>query len=118
MLVLSHGLGVSTFPWGRVTDTREKESPLAILRSEDRGPANYPSLGVREITVLATRIYDKVTEIPKSDEEGGANDTHAQMGCPPSTMNRGVSISLIPRMSANHEIAVTPLNGKTCKVFV
>ncbi|PKI52593.1 hypothetical protein CRG98_027021 [Punica granatum] len=30
----SRGLGSSTFPWGRVTDTREKESPLIILRPE------------------------------------------------------------------------------------
>ncbi|PKI30868.1 hypothetical protein CRG98_048741, partial [Punica granatum] len=25
-----HGLGVSTFPWGRLTDTCEKESPLPV----------------------------------------------------------------------------------------
>ncbi|PKI48969.1 hypothetical protein CRG98_030636 [Punica granatum] len=30
----SRGLGVSTFLWGCVTDTREKESPLIILRPE------------------------------------------------------------------------------------
>ncbi|PKI61508.1 hypothetical protein CRG98_018092 [Punica granatum] len=30
----SRGLGVSTFPWGRVTGTHEKESPLIILRPE------------------------------------------------------------------------------------
>ncbi|PKI51082.1 hypothetical protein CRG98_028511 [Punica granatum] len=30
------GLGVSTFPWGHVTDTREKESPLIILRPEGK----------------------------------------------------------------------------------
>ncbi|PKI56845.1 hypothetical protein CRG98_022803 [Punica granatum] len=47
MRVLSHGFGVSTFPWGCVTDTREKESPLAILRSEGRGPTSYPGLGLR-----------------------------------------------------------------------
>ncbi|PKI38397.1 hypothetical protein CRG98_041212 [Punica granatum] len=32
---------------GRATDAREKESPLAILRPEGRGPASYPGLGVR-----------------------------------------------------------------------
>ncbi|PKI33806.1 hypothetical protein CRG98_045801 [Punica granatum] len=32
--VRSHDLGVSTFPWGRVMDTREKESSLAILRPQ------------------------------------------------------------------------------------
>ncbi|PKI64479.1 hypothetical protein CRG98_015127 [Punica granatum] len=32
---------------GRATDAREKESPLAILRLEGRGPASYPGLGVR-----------------------------------------------------------------------
>ncbi|PKI75993.1 hypothetical protein CRG98_003651 [Punica granatum] len=30
---------------GRATDAREKESPLAILRPEGRGPASYPGLG-------------------------------------------------------------------------
>ncbi|PKI74230.1 hypothetical protein CRG98_005351 [Punica granatum] len=30
--------------WGCVTDSREKESPLIILRSEGRGPISYPSL--------------------------------------------------------------------------
>ncbi|OWM83116.1 hypothetical protein CDL15_Pgr011798 [Punica granatum] len=29
----------------RATDTREKESPPAILRPEGRGPASYPGLG-------------------------------------------------------------------------
>ncbi|PKI52747.1 hypothetical protein CRG98_026868 [Punica granatum] len=31
---------------GRVTDTREKESPLIILRLESRGRISYPGLGV------------------------------------------------------------------------
>ncbi|PKI73698.1 hypothetical protein CRG98_005939 [Punica granatum] len=30
MCAISHGLGVSTFPWGRVTDMCEKESPLRV----------------------------------------------------------------------------------------
>ncbi|PKI72094.1 hypothetical protein CRG98_007481 [Punica granatum] len=38
----SRGLGVSTFPWGRVTDTREKKSPLIILRPKGRGRISYP----------------------------------------------------------------------------
>ncbi|PKI40898.1 hypothetical protein CRG98_038696 [Punica granatum] len=41
----SLGLGVSTFPWGCVTDTRENESPLIILRPKGRGRISYP-LGV------------------------------------------------------------------------
>ncbi|PKI41479.1 hypothetical protein CRG98_038126 [Punica granatum] len=41
----SRGLGVSTFPWRRVTDTREKELPLIILRPEGRGRISYPGLG-------------------------------------------------------------------------
>ncbi|PKI67601.1 hypothetical protein CRG98_012024 [Punica granatum] len=42
----TRGLGVSTFPWGRVMDTLEKESPLIILRPEGRGRICYPGLGV------------------------------------------------------------------------
>ncbi|PKI40705.1 hypothetical protein CRG98_038905 [Punica granatum] len=42
-------LGVSTFPWGRVMDTREKESLLIILRLEGRGRISYPGLGVWNI---------------------------------------------------------------------
>ncbi|PKI50115.1 hypothetical protein CRG98_029492 [Punica granatum] len=30
----SHNLGVSTFPWGRVMDTRENESPLPVYDSK------------------------------------------------------------------------------------
>ncbi|PKI53777.1 hypothetical protein CRG98_025831 [Punica granatum] len=33
----SHGLGVSIFPWGRVTDTGEKESPLPIYDPKVEG---------------------------------------------------------------------------------
>ncbi|PKI47566.1 hypothetical protein CRG98_032041 [Punica granatum] len=40
------GLRVSTFPWGHVTDTREKESLLIILQPEGRGRISYPGLGV------------------------------------------------------------------------
>ncbi|PKI72872.1 hypothetical protein CRG98_006740 [Punica granatum] len=42
----SRGLGVSTFPWGRVTDTRKKESPLIILEPEGRGRISYSGLGI------------------------------------------------------------------------
>ncbi|PKI53386.1 hypothetical protein CRG98_026226 [Punica granatum] len=38
----SRGLGLSTFPWECVTDTREKESPLIFLRPEGRGRISYP----------------------------------------------------------------------------
>ncbi|PKI52155.1 hypothetical protein CRG98_027451 [Punica granatum] len=37
MRARSHGLGVSTFPWGRVTDTREKKSPLPIYDPKIEG---------------------------------------------------------------------------------
>ncbi|PKI45175.1 hypothetical protein CRG98_034426 [Punica granatum] len=47
MCAPSHRLGVTTFPWGRVTDTLEKESPLAILRPEDRVPTSYLGLRVQ-----------------------------------------------------------------------
>ncbi|PKI70947.1 hypothetical protein CRG98_008680 [Punica granatum] len=33
----SHGLGVFTFPWGRVTDTRENESPLTVYNLKVEG---------------------------------------------------------------------------------
>ncbi|PKI57829.1 hypothetical protein CRG98_021775 [Punica granatum] len=39
---------LSTFPWGRMTDTREKESPFIILRSEGRWRISYPGLGFIE----------------------------------------------------------------------
>ncbi|PKI38216.1 hypothetical protein CRG98_041386 [Punica granatum] len=35
---------------GRATNAREKESSLAILRPEGRGPPSYPVLGVRGTT--------------------------------------------------------------------
>ncbi|PKI74534.1 hypothetical protein CRG98_005076 [Punica granatum] len=37
MHALWRNLGVSTFPWGRVTDTREKESPLHIYDPKVKG---------------------------------------------------------------------------------
>ncbi|PKI75812.1 hypothetical protein CRG98_003727 [Punica granatum] len=39
-------LGVFTFPWGRVMDTREKESPLILLQPEGEGQISYLGLGV------------------------------------------------------------------------
>ncbi|PKI41448.1 hypothetical protein CRG98_038164 [Punica granatum] len=35
--------------WGRATDAREKELPLAILQPEGRGPASYPGLGAGRV---------------------------------------------------------------------
>ncbi|PKI49689.1 hypothetical protein CRG98_029934 [Punica granatum] len=37
MLALSHGLEVSTFPWRRMTNTREKESPLPVCDPKVKG---------------------------------------------------------------------------------
>ncbi|PKI65429.1 hypothetical protein CRG98_014168 [Punica granatum] len=37
MRALSHGLGVSKFPWRRVTDTREKDSPLPVYNPRVEG---------------------------------------------------------------------------------
>ncbi|PKI68019.1 hypothetical protein CRG98_011615 [Punica granatum] len=34
---LSHVLGASTFPWGRVTDTHENESPLTVYDPKVEG---------------------------------------------------------------------------------
>ncbi|PKI76918.1 hypothetical protein CRG98_002705 [Punica granatum] len=33
----SHGLGVSTFPWGRATNTRDKKSPLPVYDPKVEG---------------------------------------------------------------------------------
>ncbi|PKI73052.1 hypothetical protein CRG98_006547 [Punica granatum] len=53
----SRGLGVSTFPWGCVTDTREKESPLIVLRPEGRGRISYPgSRGMEHLVVVKNVI--------------------------------------------------------------
>ncbi|PKI34189.1 hypothetical protein CRG98_045422 [Punica granatum] len=51
------GLGVSTFPWGCVTDTREKESPLIILRPESREQIIYPgSRGMEHLVVVKALV--------------------------------------------------------------
>ncbi|PKI75964.1 hypothetical protein CRG98_003622 [Punica granatum] len=53
----SRGLGVSTFPWGRVIDTREKESPLIILRPESRGLISYPgSRGMEHLVIVKALV--------------------------------------------------------------
>ncbi|PKI40460.1 hypothetical protein CRG98_039152 [Punica granatum] len=49
--------GVSTFPWGCVTDTREKESSLIILRPEGRGSISYPgSRGVEHLVIVKALV--------------------------------------------------------------
>ncbi|PKI70804.1 hypothetical protein CRG98_008799 [Punica granatum] len=54
----SRGLGVSIFPWGRMTDTREKESPLIILRPEGRGQISYPvELGSHVLTLVGIPFW-------------------------------------------------------------
>ncbi|PKI79037.1 hypothetical protein CRG98_000580 [Punica granatum] len=60
----------STFPWGRVTDTHEKESPLIILRPEGRGRISYPSLGVMFAGVqlvgsLGCTVYPRARPSPE-----------------------------------------------------
>ncbi|PKI68239.1 hypothetical protein CRG98_011375 [Punica granatum] len=39
----SRGLGVSIFPWGRVIDTHEKESPLPIYNRNVEGRKTHPT---------------------------------------------------------------------------
>ncbi|PKI59460.1 hypothetical protein CRG98_020150 [Punica granatum] len=55
------------------------------------------------------RIYGKRIEIPKVDEMGHANETCTRTGCPFLSIDRGVSVSLTPRISADHEMTVMPL---------
>ncbi|PKI59366.1 hypothetical protein CRG98_020234 [Punica granatum] len=62
----SRGLGVSTFPWGRVTDTREKESPLIILRPEGRGRISYPGSRGMEYLVVVKALVCAEPESPCS----------------------------------------------------
>ncbi|PKI65443.1 hypothetical protein CRG98_014182 [Punica granatum] len=57
-------------------DAHEKESPLAILRPEDRGPASYPSLGVRGFAHLMrfdTVNSKKHSDRPLSDRRVGSD---------------------------------------------
>ncbi|PKI66969.1 hypothetical protein CRG98_012634 [Punica granatum] len=43
---------------------------------------------------------------------GHANATHTRTGRPFPSIDQGVSVSLMPRVSANHEMTVMPLDGK------
>ncbi|PKI73916.1 hypothetical protein CRG98_005680 [Punica granatum] len=54
------------------------------------------------------RIYGKMTETPKVDETGHANKTRTRTGFPFLPIDQGVSTSLTPRMSANHETTIMP----------
>ncbi|PKI78851.1 hypothetical protein CRG98_000712 [Punica granatum] len=45
----THGLGVSTFPWRRVTDTHEKEPPLPSR--SDSGARPHSALGLHTLGV-------------------------------------------------------------------
>ncbi|PKI59050.1 hypothetical protein CRG98_020558 [Punica granatum] len=74
-------------------DAREKESSLTVY-----DPSNN----------VDYRIYDRKMETLKVDEKGRANETRTRTGCPFSSIDRGVSVSLTPRMSANHEMMVMP----------
>ncbi|PKI41859.1 hypothetical protein CRG98_037729 [Punica granatum] len=48
---------LSTFPWECVTDTREKESPLIILRPEGRERISYPgSRGMEHLVIVKALI--------------------------------------------------------------
>ncbi|PKI49118.1 hypothetical protein CRG98_030464 [Punica granatum] len=73
MRALSHGLRVSTFPWGRVTDMREKESSIAILRLKNRRPTSYPGLRA----TLAQRAGGQVQPNRRITEESfNSRDSH------------------------------------------
>ncbi|PKI55825.1 hypothetical protein CRG98_023790 [Punica granatum] len=48
---MQRGLGVSTFPWGRATDAREKESPLTVYDPRSRA-VKSPGSKVRQIMVV------------------------------------------------------------------
>ncbi|PKI76944.1 hypothetical protein CRG98_002654 [Punica granatum] len=83
--------------------SRAVESPRS--RGTGNNNANY-------------RIYGKRIETPKVDEMGHANETRTRTGCPFLSIDRGVSVSLTPRISADHEMTVMPLGGKMCEVHV
>ncbi|PKI61302.1 hypothetical protein CRG98_018293 [Punica granatum] len=84
------GLGVSTFPWGRATHACEKESPLTVYDPEVEG--------------------DRNTE---SGRNGRANETRTRTGRSFPSIDRGVSDSLMPRISVNRGMTIMPLIGKT-----
>ncbi|PKI58416.1 hypothetical protein CRG98_021174 [Punica granatum] len=64
------------------------------------------------------RIYNMEIETPKVDGIGRMDETRARMGRPFSSIDRGVSDSLMPRILVNHGITVMPLSGRTCVVHI
>ncbi|PKI71118.1 hypothetical protein CRG98_008486 [Punica granatum] len=62
----SRGLRVSTFPWGRVMDTCDKESPLIILRPEGRERISYPGSRGMEHPVVVKALICAEPESPSS----------------------------------------------------
>ncbi|PKI68261.1 hypothetical protein CRG98_011341 [Punica granatum] len=61
---------------------------------------------------LNARIYIKRMETLWSDEEGHADETCILTNCLPLPVTQSISITLMPKVSANHEVVVTPLNRK------
>ncbi|PKI72889.1 hypothetical protein CRG98_006757 [Punica granatum] len=59
------------------------------------------------------RIYNREIETPKVDGLGRTNETRARTGRPFSSIDRGVSDSLMPRISVNHGMTIMPLSGRT-----
>ncbi|PKI56806.1 hypothetical protein CRG98_022764 [Punica granatum] len=62
-------LEVSTFPWGRVTDTGGKESPLIILQLEGRGRISYPGLQDEDECGPSVLDEDDPRALMSTDEE-------------------------------------------------
>ncbi|PKI40407.1 hypothetical protein CRG98_039202 [Punica granatum] len=58
-----------------------------------------------------------MTETPKVDETGHANKTRTRMGCPFLSIDQGVSTSLTPRMSVNHETTIMPFGLRNVKAI-
>ncbi|PKI49594.1 hypothetical protein CRG98_030017 [Punica granatum] len=91
-------LGVSTFP-----GTREKQSPLTVYD---------PNEDARH------RIYNREIETPKVGRMDRTIETRTRTGRSFPSIDRGVSDSLMPRISVNHEMTTMPLSGKTCDVHI
>ncbi|PKI50760.1 hypothetical protein CRG98_028902 [Punica granatum] len=120
---------VSTFPWGRLTITCEKESPLAYLDLKVEGrlrPLNVyggvdPMINglerwarARQVPDLSAQIYVRMTETLRSSEEGYAYETYTRTYCLSSLVTQSVSPTLLPKVLADHKPAVMPLNWKKC----
>ncbi|PKI49535.1 hypothetical protein CRG98_030072 [Punica granatum] len=69
-------------------------------------------VGPIELPDVHHRIYDRGIETPKVNGMGRANETHTRMGGPFPLVDRGVSISLTPRVSINHGMTIMPLDNK------